>query len=184
MLHTKYSRWWFTLIELMIVITILGMVSLATYLPYAHHQKKVLVKQGVKEIVQSLTEARNLAINGINTGSWNLHVGLYFSSWATQVSYYTLGHTWSLDFSTLSSAELLKTKALPQGIQINDISTSNDESLFVFNAISGSGAIFSRPDSGISTPNIVRILASYKWATTPVLQKEIEYYTRSYISDY
>ena len=46
----KYSRYsWFTLIELMVVITIVGIVSLATYMPYAHHQKKTIVKQAVKE---------------------------------------------------------------------------------------------------------------------------------------
>lgn len=54
----------FTLLELMIVITIIGIISMATYMPYAHHQKKVLIKQATREISQSLSEVRNLAVNG------------------------------------------------------------------------------------------------------------------------
>jgi prepilin-type N-terminal cleavage/methylation domain-containing protein len=65
----------FTLIELMIVITIISIISLATYIPYAHHQKKTLIKQAAREITQSLSEARNLAINGLSTLSGaNLNV--------------------------------------------------------------------------------------------------------------
>jgi len=59
----------FTLIELIIVMTIIGIVSIATYFPYAHHQKKTLVAQALREIAQSLSEARNLALHGLDTGS-------------------------------------------------------------------------------------------------------------------
>jgi prepilin-type N-terminal cleavage/methylation domain-containing protein len=59
----------FTLIELMIVITIFSIISLATYLPYAHHQKKTLIKQAAREVTQSLSDARNLATNGLSTFS-------------------------------------------------------------------------------------------------------------------
>jgi Tfp pilus assembly protein PilE len=47
----------------MVVVTIIGIISLATYMPYAHHQKKTLVKQAVKELSQTLSESRNLAIH-------------------------------------------------------------------------------------------------------------------------
>ena len=64
---TKCSA--FTLIELMVVITIMSIVMFASYLPYAHHQKKTLLKQASREISQSLSDARNLAIHGLDTGS-------------------------------------------------------------------------------------------------------------------
>jgi prepilin-type N-terminal cleavage/methylation domain-containing protein len=80
----------FTIIELMIVITMISIISLATYMPYAHHQKKTLIKQAAREITQSLSEARNLATNGLSTLSGaSLHVGLYFPPAATQIDYYT-----------------------------------------------------------------------------------------------
>ena len=101
-----HSRSGFTLIELLVVITIMVIVLLATYIPYAHHQKKVLIKQWAKELVQSLTEARNLAINGLRSGSGNVNVGLYFTSKATQIDYYI--STWSLDIA--SPPAIYKTK--------------------------------------------------------------------------
>ncbi len=169
----------------MVVITILSIVGLATYLPYAHHQKKVLVKQGVKEVVQSLTEARNLAINGINSWSWNLNVALLFWSGAQQMEYYTLAHTWSFISSDLHpQAQLYKIKKLPPGVQFNNVSVSRDDVLFAFDAISGSGTILQRDGIIEPKPETILIDVSYKWARSPVLQKQIEYYTRSYISDY
>lgn len=79
----------FTLLELMIVITIIGIISVATYMPYAHHQKKVLVKQAARELSQSLSETRNLAINGLLSGSGNVNTALRFASGATKLEYYT-----------------------------------------------------------------------------------------------
>ncbi|MDA9129454.1 prepilin-type N-terminal cleavage/methylation domain-containing protein [Candidatus Gracilibacteria bacterium] len=179
---TSNNKRAFTLIELMVVITIIVIVSLATYLPYAHHQKKVLIKQGAKELVQSLTEARNLAINGINSGSGNLSVGLYFGADATQIDYYTVGFTGSLNIASLPTNPY-KVKRLPQGVQIDSITGIDEETLITFDAITGSGTI-SSTNSSYTMNDIVDILVSYKGATTPVLQKKIEYYTQSYISDY
>lgn len=184
--------WAFTLIELMVVVTILAIVSMATYIPYAHHQKKMLVKQGVKEITQSLTEARNLAINGINTWSGNLNVWLYFGSWATEIIYYTLPYTQNFNIisssdinpTAIANAEVHKVKELPQGVKISGVSISNTASLFSYDAITWSGRFLTE---GIYTPpvdDIILIDVSYKGDTSPVLQKTIEYYTQSYISDY
>jgi len=79
----------FTLIELIVVISIIAIISLASYFPYAHHQKKVLLKQASREIAQSFSEARNFSLNGLNTGSGNLNVGLYIPQTATFLAYYT-----------------------------------------------------------------------------------------------
>ena len=57
----------FTLIELMVVISIIILISVSFYSPYGFHQKKVSLKMGAKEISQSLAEARNMAINGIDS---------------------------------------------------------------------------------------------------------------------
>ncbi len=170
---------WFTLIELMVVITIISMISLATYLPYAHHQKKVLLKQANREISQSLSEARNLATNGLDTGSGNLNVALYLDEQATQIVYYT--STGFIDF--LNMWQIYKTKQLPQGIQIDAIAWNSEKSIFSFSAIFGTGSL-EQESSGIFTGDIIDISSSYKWSSSPVLQGKIIYYMRSYISDY
>ncbi len=165
----------FTLIELMIVITIISIISLATYFPYAHHQKKTLIKQAAREVTQSLLDARNLAIHGLDTGSGNLNVWLYFASWATQLDYVV--STWSLDIVSLPWA--YKIKKLPRGIVVSSIDGGTGDRLFSFDSITGSGSI-----SWSLTSDTVSILLSYRWTSSPVLQKEITYYTKSYISDY
>lgn len=167
----------FTLIELMIVITIISIISLATYIPYAHHQKKTLIKQAAREITQSLSEARNLAINGLSTLSGaNLNVWVYFSQEATQIDYYT--SAWTLDILSLP-VDVYKTKKLPQGMQVDSVWGSSSGSLIHFSAISWSWYI-----SNIAFTSDIQIDISYKWASTPVLQKSITYYTKSFISDY
>lgn len=174
-----YKKTWsaFTLLELMIVITIISMISLATYLPYAHHQKKTLIKQAAREITQSLSEARNLAINGLSTLSWaNLNVWVYFAEEATQIDYYT--STGTLDINNLPS-DVYKIKRLPKWIQIDTVWWSNSGSLIHFSAIHGQWDI-----SPWSFSWEILIDISYKWANSPILQKEITYYTQSYISDY
>lgn len=166
----------FTLIELMIVITIVWIISLATYLPYAHHQKKVAIKQAAREISQSLSQARNLAIHGLDVWDGNVNVALYFASWATQIDYYT--STGALNIGALPS-DTYRQKQLPQWVQVDSIGGIGGERLFVFDSISGSGSI-----SGEIVPDEVEIQISYQWATNSILQRVIKYYRKSYISDY
>ena len=169
---------WFTLLELMIVTTIVGLISMATYIPYAHHQKKVLLKQASREITQSLSEARNLAINWADSWSWNLNIGLYFSADAKELNYYA--STWSLDIASVASLDIYKTKPLPLWIQVDSIAgMASTEYLFAFDSITGSGSI-----EPIISDNEIEIQISYKWSTSPVLNKNILYYRQSYISDY
>jgi len=167
----------FTLIEIMVVITIVGIISLATFLPYAHHQKKILIKQAAREIAQSISEARNFAINGLNTWSWNTHVGLLFWSGTTSISYYT--SSWELNSSNILWAEVHKTKILPEWVQIDLVESLGDARVINFEPITWNISI----DPTLSD-DALSLQISYKWATTSVLQKEIEYYVDSYISDY
>lgn len=100
----------FTLIELIVVITIIGIISLSVYMPYSHHQKKTLLHQASKELSQSLSEARNLAVHGRASGSGNLHIGLYIASEGSLVYHaYPLSST-----GALSDAEVIKSKKMPQ----------------------------------------------------------------------
>lgn len=167
----------FTLIELMVVITLLSIVTLMSYVPYAHHQKKLLLSQGTREISQSFSEARNLAIHGLNTGSWNLNVGLFFWSWATELVYYT--STWTLSLSHLHLADIYKIKPFPKWVQVDSINAIKTDFLFSYERISGSGTI-----EPLVWTDELDISLSYKWSSSPVLQKNIRYYTQSYIVDY
>lgn len=169
----------FTLIELLIVITIIGIISVTTYIPYAHHQKKVLLNQAAREVSQSLRDARSLAINGFNTWSWNVSVALFFWSGSNEIVYYTYPFEQSISLSDFSSGEVYLTKKLPKWVEIESIGWSSQDVLMSFEAISWSGSV--EPFLGSWS---IDILTSYAGSTESVLQKEIRYYPRSYISDY
>lgn len=68
----------FTLIELLVSISIFFILVLITYVPYNFYMNKVKVKNTIKEISQSLYEARNMAINWISENS-NKSIWLYLS---------------------------------------------------------------------------------------------------------
>ncbi len=183
----------FTLIEVLIVIFILGIMLTATYAPYSHYQKKALLKQWKKEIIQSIYEARNLAINGLadDTTDSNVSVWLYIDTRDASnkiMQYYSYDN---LNPDFLPSAfpatwtvNLLKQKDLPNHIQFDSVASWSGALLF-FQAITWSGSYY--VDNGSFTRVIdseIDVNISYKWATTPTLQWSIDYYTNTYIADY
>lgn len=171
----------FTLIELIVVITIIGIISWWVYFPYSHHQKKTILTQASKELSQSLSEARNLALQWRSSGSWNLHVWLFFKD-ANTILYhwYPLNFTWSV-----TDAEILKNKKLPRG---TNLSSSLVWIEYFFESISWN--LLKReilPDMSFSPRNIdsVEIFeVSYQWATTESLKKNFYYYSNSHISEF
>jgi prepilin-type N-terminal cleavage/methylation domain-containing protein len=53
----------FTMMELLVVITIIALVSVFTYTPYIYYKNKALVNFSTKTLAQSIYTARSLAIN-------------------------------------------------------------------------------------------------------------------------
>lgn len=167
---------WFTLIELLVVVSIIAIVLLATYMPYAHHQRKTFVKQAAKELSQTLNESRNLAIHGLDTGSGNVYIGVHLVPWSQKLDYYT-ANSW-LSLSSLPSYTY-KTKRLPKWVEIFSINgDTTTQRLISFAPVTGSWQV-----NGISD-EVISIILSYKGSEDPVLQKELKYYRKSFLSDY
>jgi prepilin-type N-terminal cleavage/methylation domain-containing protein len=53
----------FTLIELMITITIIVVLTMMTYAPYNYYQNKAKLKITLRQVSQLLYESRNMAVN-------------------------------------------------------------------------------------------------------------------------
>jgi len=141
----------FTLIEVLIVVAILGIMLTATYAPYSHYQKKALLKQWKKEIVQSIYEARNLAVNGLDVSGNNVSVGILFDNTSQEASkkltYYSYPldtDTTSLNPASLPQDRIIKSKDLPNQIQLEEISWEK-QFFFLFDAISGIWRYYSWP---------------------------------------
>jgi len=164
---------------------------MATYAPYSHYQKKALLKQWQKEIVQSIYEARNLAINGLDVWWNNVSIWLYIdtnSPLNRKIQYYSYDNLdpsfLPLAFPTTGTVNLLKEKDLPNQIQFDSVKSWSG-GLFFFQAITWSGSYYANNGSftRITDPEI-DVNISYKWATTSTLQWKIDYYTDTYIANY
>ena len=180
----------FTLIEFIIAMTIFFIVSGAAYIPYSHYQQKGLLNQGVKEIAQSLYETRNLSINGLESGTGNVSVGLYFNtdeSYNQQLLYFTYPHTFTgsqIYPEENDDIHIYKVKELPVGVQLESVNEKKNM-LVVFQSISGTATYYSWDEWRQEfLPDEVNIHISYKWSTSPVLQRTITYYTQWNIADY
>jgi len=183
---------WFTLIELLISISILAILVSMTYAPYNLYQNKSKLNNSVKTISQSLSDARNLAINWLNsTSSWNLSVWVFLSnSWTynNKIDYYTLSHEFSWSTLDLSSSwTLYKTKTLEEKIQIDSVNDSSNM-FFLFNSISWDWVYYSWTSlnnmSKIDSLNWVLIKLSFAWSSSELFNKELTYYPITNIVDY
>jgi len=161
----------FTLLELLISITIAAILMTMAYAPYNYYTNKAKVKLTTKEISQILASSRNMAIHWIDSSSWNVDILVNFSSWANSVDIYSFAYNYSAPKIISSpNAILVKKHNLQQGMQI-DTNAS-----FLFSAISWSGTY-----SGISDNKII-INYSFKWSHD--LTWKLTYYTLTNVSDY
>jgi len=184
--------WGFTLIELLITMTIFFMIVVGTYVSYSHFQKKALLRQSVKEISKWISDARNLAINGLDSWSGNVSVGLYFDARdarKTTLTYYSYPHTYSwsqIVAEDTGDIEVYKTVKLPAGTEVEEVA-GHEKFLIFFSAVTWEGIYYYWDASDTKWEFLdaeLPIRISFKNATALSLQKEIKYYTHGYIADY
>ena len=192
----------FTLIELMIAITIVVLLTMATYAPYNYYQNKAKLKVSVKEISQLLYESRNKAINGAIWNNSNVSIWVYFSSDPLENNkIQVLSYPYDIDPLAITyligwQVQLEKTLVLRQGIQLDEIEWRNDF-LMVFDAITWNKryytwqngvrvTLYDSSDSNPIDPDLqeVDISFSFKWSTSPNFQKTIHYISSTNIIDY
>ena len=183
----------FTLIELIIAMSIFFLLSSASYIPYSHSRKVGLVNQWIKEITQSLYETRNLSINGLDSGSGNLSIGLYFDASEGEnrhITYFSYPYSFSGSQITVTKStdiHIEKIKELPLWVQIENIG-GKERFLIFFHSISGKGEYFFWDDTSPIKQNFlnteIEVGVSYKGSTSPSLNKSILYYTQGNIADY
>lgn len=186
----KNTTAWFTILEMLIAITIFTLITIYTFSTYIHYNKKAILHDWIKEVSQSLYEARNYAINWLNDNSKNKSVWLFFDASINQLKYYSYDYTlsWSeikID-DTIPWISLFKTKTLNSDFYIEDILGENN-TMFLFNSISWDWEYFYYDQFNNRVPfssNKIDVNVSYKHATSSLLNRTISYFTDTYITDY
>jgi len=160
----------FTLLELMIAISIMAILMMMAYAPYNYYSNKAKVRITAKEISQILYESRNLAIHGLDTGSWNLSIWVYFDTSDTtkdlvKVFAFPYTYTWAQILPDLSdeNIKIYKTYKLLDWMQVDKIWEQNNW-LFFFSAVSGNWNYFYyTPLKTDLLGDSIEIDFSYKW---------------------
>lgn len=176
----------FSLLELMITLTIIFIVSLAAYTPYHHYQKKTQIKLAVKQIEQFISQTRNDALHG--SASWsNLSFWLYLEGWentrVTQLSYPYSATGSMIDRQWLSQGYQL---ALENNIYIENIGW-HPNSLLFFEAITGKLELSYWDETDTKIPyqdDKLDIEISYLGSAVWDLRKSFRYYTATNVIDY
>ncbi|EKD66259.1 MAG: hypothetical protein ACD_49C00056G0014 [uncultured bacterium (gcode 4)] len=165
----------FTLIELMIVITIIWFLTMLVAVPYNFYANISKVRISKEIIDQSRSDAISSA-NWRTSFDWkNINIGLYFdkNKWEILSYSYPFNYSWSvLNFT--GDVKLLKTIKLESFVEISKIKIGSDETenvLLYYKAPDGKLTIYK---NATSTWNTVDIVVGYKWVTEGVLSKEIK----------
>ena len=181
----KINNSWFSLIEMLIAITIFFIIVIMTYVNYAFYQNIASVRIWVKEVSQSISEARNMAINWFDKNWINQSVIINFDTSNNQeISFYSVYHTWSINDIDLSS-DPIKIRQLHRWIEFCNFSWWYDNIFILFNSISWVWEIYNYNwYSFLGIANDISFDISYKWATLWPLKKEITYYKNTNVIDY
>lgn len=180
---------WFTLIELMVAITIVAILMVMTYAPYDYYSNKAKVRITARDVSQLLTETRNLAIHWLDRWSWNLSLWVYFDSTdalKNKLQVFSFPHNYEyvqiVPNESDPNINLLKTVELKSWVEIDNVWWQTNW-FFVFEAITWEGtySYFQSTKQNFSDLNI-DIEFSYKNSTN--LRNKITYITKTNISDY
>ncbi len=182
----------FTLMELMVTITIMMLLSWAIYLNFAYSQTRMNLKLTAKDVSQSLYNARNMAINWLDSSSWNVSVWVYFDNSNdknNKISFFTYPYDLDINSEDLletSSKKLLKEIDFYKIIKLNDVG-SKDKFLFFFQAITWSWSYYYRDDTPWKKSFVgdsIDIKISINQSESSNSIKEIKYITSTNIIDY
>lgn len=166
----------FTLIELMIVITIIGILTIWTFVPYNTYSNIAKVKSSKELFDQSIQEARNITNWVTTTDGKNINLWLVIEKDSNELNYYSFPHdyTWSV-FDYEDRATKYRSKNLEKNIFFSKIidtnNTEQDKVILYFKAPNWEMDTYINPTQTWSIKNIIIWLNK---ATNGILSKEIK----------
>ena len=179
----RKNKNWFTLIELMISMTIFFIIVVMSYANYAYFQNIAKVKIALKEISQSINEARNLAISWYDKSSVNQSIWVLFDlSDNNSIKFYSYNYN---SWITLDDNYVFKTKKIQDWVWINDISWKTKVMIY-FSAILAKPEIyyFESDVKNDFTTDQLDFKISYKDAKSWPLTRTLKYIKNTNVVDY
>lgn len=179
----KYNKNWFTLIEMLIAISIFFIIVVMTYVNYAYFQNIARVKISLKEISQSINEARNMAISWFDKNWVNQSLWVYFDlDNKNLIKLYSYNYN---SWVVLSETNLVKERKLQDYVWIDYIWWKNKVMIY-FSSIYAEPEIYYFDDWSINTLNINELdfKISFKNALNFPLKRDLKYFKNTNVVDY
>jgi len=127
----KHKQAGFTIIEMMVVVSIIGLLSSITILNYNSVGRKSVVAMAAQNLASDVRKAQSYALNGkivgSNKGSW----GIYFNQDVDNRNSYRLFTDFNNDYKRDPNEDFQIIK-LPKNVVIDFISTSYSQSSVVY----------------------------------------------------
>lgn len=191
------NKAWFTLVELIIAITIVVILSVVTYVPYSHYQNKAKLKLASREISQGFYEARNMASSWLKDVVWNRSIWFYLDTMDPnndKLTFFSYPHDIEeiniINFE-LSNVEIIKEMKLQKWIKINNLKwswgwTEYNNLLFYFDSITWESKIYNFNGSfkDLIIDDKIDIIFSFKNSNSPTLKSTLVYFSKTNIVDY
>lgn len=175
---------WFTLIELLISMTIFLILTTLTYANYAMYQNIAKVRLWLKEVSQSIHEARNMAINWYDKNKINQSIWIFFDiNNKNNIKYYWFNYnSWII----LSEENLIKERKLQDSIGIDFVS-GKDTMMLYFSAIYGEPTLYFLDDFWDFQEYIgdeLDISISFRGSTRYPFKRDLQYFKNTNVVDY
>lgn len=179
----KYNKSGFTLIEMLIAMSIFFIMVVMTYANYAYFQNIARVKLSLKEISQSINEARNMAISWLDKNWVNQSVWVYFD-----LENKNLIRLYSYNYNswvTLSQDNLIKERKLQDYVWIDYVWWKNKVMIY-FSSIYAKPEIYYFDDGNarILDTNELDFKVSFKNALGYPLKRDLRYFKNTNVVDY
>ncbi len=169
------SPLWFTLIELMVVISIMAIILTMWFTQFSHYKTKQLVRNSANILTQTLINSRNSAIYWMASSTWNLDIWVLLVENSEKIKI-----MWYAFSDNNPPVDYFDDKYILEEIPLErNVKFSSSWWLILFKAITWSWIY----KDFIIADNKIEMIVWLKWDTSWFFSKTIEYYIKTYISN-
>lgn len=119
-----YRQFGFSMIELLVVMSIIGLISTLAIISYRSGQKKYILTQTTQQLVSNIRKAQNMALSGYDiSGQYNGY-GFYIKE--GESSYLIYGNK-NDNPNYQPSDSIIEIISLPNGVNIKSVSPASDK---------------------------------------------------------
>jgi len=169
---------------MIVAMTIFFLMAMLTFADYLYYQNIAWVRLSMKLVSQSLSEARNLAINWYQINNANQAIGVIFDMNDPQNLTY-VAFPYDDPKKEPKPESVFKRRTLERGVQIAGLE-GNEKILILFDAITWESHMFSflTWDKTPLSETSFQVDIAYKTAKMFPLKRSLKYFSRTNMIDY